>query len=502
MQANNNFVQRLLQKSVMFVFSCFFCSTLWGAEMWVSIQSFDGSLKPVNNLRKQSWFKPKSGMMLGGSGKGEMDKWQSASFSFIPEKTGKVKISLKGKRDKTRTIDQHLWCIYDDIKINGKLLPNGGFEEGFKYWKASTWGKNPCRPRIVDDLTLVRSGKKSVQTWHYGPVTTLIPVAAGEKITLEVQFRPTKNGQPEAKTMIVKDKYGERNIPAPTLVDVPYGPHPKQLIHVWKTQTEKPAPALIFIHGGGWTGGNRTDSRFCALLPYMLASDIAVISVEYRFIQDATKEGIVPPVKACMEDAARAVQFVRSKAADWNIDKKRIALAGGSAGGCSSLWLAFHDDMAIPESEDPVARESTRVTCAAVGIPQTTLDPKQMKEWTPNSRYGGHAFGFYGNKKKKLSAFDEFLANREKILPWIAEYSPYALVSSDDPPVYLSYYTPPAPGEEQKDPTHTANFGVKLQEHCKNLGVSCEVFYPGTSDTKHSTVQDFLIEELTKNTIN
>jgi hypothetical protein len=59
---------------------------------------------------------------------------------------------------------------------------------------------------------------------------------------------------------------------------------------------------------------------------------------------------------------------------------------------------------------------------------QTTLDPKLIKEWTPNSRYGGHAFGF--------GSFGEFLAGRDKILPWIAEYSPYALVNAGDPPVY------------------------------------------------------------------
>ena len=76
-----------------------------------------------------------------------------------------------------------------------------------------------------------------------------------------------------------------------------------------------------------------------------------------------------------LEDAARAVQFLRSKAGEWNIDKTRIAATGGSAGACSSLWLAFHDDMAKPDSPDPVARESTRLTAAAVNGAQTSLDP-------------------------------------------------------------------------------------------------------------------------------
>ena len=76
-----------------------------------------------------------------------------------------------------------------------------------------------------------------------------------------------------------------------------------------------------------------------------------------------------------------------------DINPDRIGATGGSAGGCSSLYLALHDDLADAKSADPVARQSTRLLCAAVIGAQTTLDPRQAKEWTPNSRYGGHAFG-------------------------------------------------------------------------------------------------------------
>src|SRR5439155_19614430 len=137
-----------------------------------------------------------------------------------------------------------------------------------------------------------------------------------------------------------------------------------------------------------------------------------------------------------------------------------------------------------------------RLWCAAVSVAQTPLDPQQMKEWTPNSRYGGHAFGFTGDKAKNLSQFEAFLAGREKILPWIAEYSPYALVTADDPPVFLIYSTPPALGQDQKDPTHSANFGVKLQEKLRATGVPCELVYPGAPDVKHPTMQSYLIEKL------
>ena len=315
-----------------------------------------------------------------------------------------------------------------------------------------------------------------------GSLAVLLPLTAGaaDKAPAKNDAKPAKPAQPA--------------LPKPTLEDVAYGTHPKQVLNFWKAESDKPTPLLFFIHGGGWMGGNRASVG--GLLKEMLKNGISVVSIEYRFIPEATADKVVPPVKGPLTDAARALQFVRSKAQEWNIDKARIGASGGSAGACSSLWLAFHPDLADPKSDDPIARESTRLWCAAVNGPQTTLDPQQMKEWTPNSRYGGHAFGFAGNKEKKQSQFEEFLANRDKILPWIAEYSPYALVSSDDPPIHMSFGAPPALGQDQKDPTHTANFGVKLQERCKECGVPCEVVYPGAPDVKHPTTASYLIEKL------
>ena len=324
---------------------------------------------------------------------------------------------------------------------------------------------------------------KRVARWMLaGSLAVLLPLSGGAAEKAPAKKPAAKEAKPAPK------------LPPATLEDVAYGKHPKQVLTFWKAESDKPTPLLFFIHGGGWMAGNR--SSVAGLLPEMLKNGISVVSIEYRFIPEATADGVVPPVKGPLTDAARALQFVRSKAQEWNIDKARIGASGGSAGACSSLWLAFHPDMADAKSDDPIARESTRLWCAAVNGSQTTLDPKQMKEWTPNSRYGGHAFGFAGDKEKKLSQFDEFLAKRDTILPWIAEYSPYALVTADDPPIHMSFGAPPALGQDQKDPTHTANFGVKLQEHCKEFGVPCEIVYPGAPDVKHATTAAFLIEKL------
>jgi acetyl esterase/lipase len=302
---------------------------------------------------------------------------------------------------------------------------------------------------------------------------------------------PTQNNPTKAK---------KAEIPPPraTIESISYGPHPKQVMTLWKAESPKPAPLLFYIHGGGWQGGNRM-AGMANYVPAMNKAGISVVSIEYRFIDDAISEGVVPPVKACLYDAARALQFARSKASEWNIDKTKIAAAGGSAGACSSLWLAFHDDLADPNSSDPVARESSRLYCVAVSGAQTTLDPKQMQEWIPNSTYGSHAFGIFKDADgKRQRDFELFLAKREEIMPWIQEYSPFHLVSKDDPPVYLTYNNSPAKGQPTNDPTHSANFGVLLQEKLNDNGVSCELSYPGAPDSTHKTIVAYLIAQLQK----
>jgi acetyl esterase/lipase len=277
-------------------------------------------------------------------------------------------------------------------------------------------------------------------------------------------------------------------VPKPTESGVKYGDHEKHVLDFWRAKSVKPTPLVFVIHGGGWMGGSKERLDRFADASSLLKNGISVVAINYRLM--AHSRDVAPPVKAPLHDAARALQFVRSKAKDWNIDKDRIGAAGGSAGACSSLWLLYHGDLSDTKSKDPVARESTRLFCAAVNGAQTTLDPKQMVEWTPNSRYGGHAFGKKG--------FEQFLADREEILPWIAEYSPYALVTADDPPAALFYNSAPAIGKKQKDPTHTSNFGAKLQDHCKKTGVKCDLICPGFPSEKYKSATDYLISTLKK----
>ena len=271
-----------------------------------------------------------------------------------------------------------------------------------------------------------------------------------------------------------------------TLKDVPYGTHERQVLDFYPASSDEPTPVVFYIHGGGWQNGSKKTNPKA-----FLDKGISVVAINYRYVKNAVADGIKPPVKAPLHDAARALQFVRSKASEWNIDKKRIGATGGSAGACSSLWLAFHDDMADPKSDDPIARESTRLYCAAVNGAQVSLDPKELREWMPNYRYGAHAFG--------LPNLESVIEKREEILDWIKEYSPIENASKDDPPIGLFYRGEvPVIGASPKDPTHSGIMGVKLAERLKDLGVDVVLVHPGQSHPQYKNSTEYLIDRLRK----
>src|SRR5262249_30730909 len=149
--------------------------------------------------------------------------------------------------------------------------------------------------------------------------------------------------------------------PTPTVADYTYAKdHERQKFDFWQAKSDKPTPVVLLIHGGGWMGGDKTGYGTKDIQPY-LDQGISVASLNYPVILQAMEQKVEPPVKGCLYDAARALQTIRSKAKEWNVDSKRVGATGGSAGACTSLWLALHDDLADPKSGDPVARESSRL---------------------------------------------------------------------------------------------------------------------------------------------
>lgn len=271
----------------------------------------------------------------------------------------------------------------------------------------------------------------------------------------------------------------------PQFADVPYGPHPQNRLDFWRAEGDGPRPLLVYIHGGGWRGGLKTLQP-TQVDPY-LAKGISVASITYRF----TPEN---PLPAPVHDAARAIQFIRSKANEWNLDKKKIALTGGRAGACTSMWLLFHDDIADPKSDDPVLRESTRVIAAAVAGGQTSIDPKVIEPWLGSNVLLHPMIPNAVGEPTSEAA----LKNYEKHAALYHEFSAINHVSADDGALLMTYSPDMSlPSKNSGHGIHHPVYGVKMKEACDKAGVECHLIVPGSfSSEKFENAAAFLMAKL------
>jgi len=104
-------------------------------------------------------------------------------------------------------------------------------------------------------------------------------------------------------------------------------------VDLYVTRTlDKPLPTMIYIHGGGWTGGTK-EARNVAILPY-LDMGMNVVNVEYRLAR-------VAQAPAAVEDCRCALRWVIQNAKQYGIDVNRLVVAGESAGGHLALTTAM-----------------------------------------------------------------------------------------------------------------------------------------------------------------
>ncbi|MBN2133503.1 MAG: alpha/beta hydrolase [Sedimentisphaerales bacterium] len=108
-----------------------------------------------------------------------------------------------------------------------------------------------------------------------------------------------------------------RDRPMPTFAEVAYGEHERHVLDFWQADSEKPMPVFVWIHGGGFRGGNKSSIPATLLEPFLQAG-VSCASIHYRLSQHA-------PYPAQMHDSARAIQFIRSKADKWNINPTLMA---------------------------------------------------------------------------------------------------------------------------------------------------------------------------------
>jgi len=239
--------------------------------------------------------------------------------------------------------------------------------------------------------------------------------------------------------------------------DHSYGPHKLNKFDLWLAKSDSPTPLVVFIHGGGFRGGDKSRVNQY-MLEKVLQSGISFASINYRLSGEV-------PYPAQMHDSARAIQYIRRNARQWNIDSKRLAAYGGSAGSGISQWLAFHDDMANPKSKDPVERESTRLSCAIPFNAQDTYDPREIKNIVPGNAYDHAALKLLYGLPEDWS-WDEDKVD-EKLDALIKDASPINHLTKDDPPVFVYHFA----GNNKPGNIHHPNFGEHLKNKMDEMGI-------------------------------
>ena len=292
--------------------------------------------------------------------------------------------------------------------------------------------------------------------------------------------------------------------------DLQYGPYDENTFDIFIPKSDKPTPLVIYIHGGYFTSGDKTDAYTNAwdtewdtpnLIQELLINNIAVANINYRLLlEDGDKEGVLKS----MTDSKRCLQYIRYISDVLNIDKESILLSGRSAGAGTSLWLAFSDEMADPENFDPVLRESTRVKGVAVRATQSTYDLQRYQSdvfkefdfsWIEYLRNNPELIplfrSFYGINHLESYYSDRVINYRKKV-------DILELMSADDPEFWASNPLAPitAMPINRDVLTHHALHVKTIKQWGDSIGIPSVVYYDGYDDPTGEGFQQFIIRKL------
>lgn len=225
----------------------------------------------------------------------------------------------------------------------------------------------------------------------------------------------------------------------------------KQVFHLFLPDTVGSFPLVIFTHGGGYISGT-PDIVLSAVerkqdIKYFLENRIAYASIGYRLINNSgpDDDGVIK----CLDDSKRALQFIRYYANDLHIDPTKICLQGRSAGASSSYWLGTRPDMAAPNSQDPIDRQSTRVCAVDLYNSQATLDLYKWETQVFNN-FDGNGSNYTLDSMANIMGFERasnFYGGFDSLyqvlvdsilVQYREEVDQLTHISLDDPPMFIS----------------------------------------------------------------
>ncbi|SKB00948.1 Alpha/beta hydrolase family protein [Prosthecobacter debontii] len=276
----------------------------------------------------------------------------------------------------------------------------------------------------------------------------------------------------EARAYLAKNKKSEvvkpkRGSPRPDFAEVAYGEHERNRLDLYLAKgMQGPTPVVVLIHGGGFNHGDKSEWVNDKALQELLSQGVSCAAINYPFIEHM-------PIQDILHHCARSVQFLRSKADEWNLDKTRFAAMGESAGAGTSLWLATRDDLADRRSKDPVLRESSRLVCAVCNAPQATYDISRWEAFLGPSKpkystQGTEAAMFY-----HLASTQDFLTETGKAI--LRECDMLSWITKDDPPLLLGNSIVVKAPRNRGQWLHCIQHAREIRKKCEEGNVSCIV---------------------------
>ncbi len=279
-----------------------------------------------------------------------------------------------------------------------------------------------------------------------------------------------------------------------TFVNEKYGMHERNNFDIWLAESDRPTPLVIYIHGGGFVGGDKSKYYTSEDMVRFLDSGVSVAVINYRYMNE-------PPygILGSMNDSKRCLQYIRYNSKKYNIDKNRIACSGGSAGAGTALWLAFSDDMADIENDDPVMRESTRLTCAGAFATQSTYDVYQWEDIiglpednSPEKQLAiARAFGFKTAKSLNTSEAE----NIRKELDFRSK------MSENSSPFFVYNKQNGGFPTTQDELNHHPNHARALKVRADEVGAEAIIYAPaiGIVDPSGKDLVQFVLEKFNTN---
>ena len=263
------------------------------------------------------------------------------------------------------------------------------------------------------------------------------------------------------------------------------------MLDLWISNSKINTPLMIYIHGGGFGSGSKESAyrknNFNRIKKF-IENGISFATINYRFKNN--DDGIL----TSLNDAKRALQFLRHKSDQFRIDKSKIGVMGSSAGATSSLWLGFFDDMAQLNSNDPIERESTRVSLV-VGIAAAhTMNLNKWKEMLNiDQDYMDKLVSQYIGKLDRKKWMDKTLQNE-----YISKIDFFDEMDKNDPPFFIVNYGGNRKPKNIADFHHNPLHAKLVKNRADSLKIKNVVYAPGIGiiDKSNKGIVDFLIENL------